>query len=290
MAEISYRCSASIDEVQGVSKHHLPGKTRHDVKMLTVTSQKVLSIPDDIGVHFPILEVVRFSYCQMREVHSEHLQQFPSLKILYLANNKLSEIPSDLFRYTQRVTYVNFESNHITVIGYQFFNNLKSLTLIYLKENPCTKRSNLAASDIKGWKELVQRKCDYSLNEEPESKENKTTGKNHRRNFENISQFIKNIVKSSKHIPNERMNRRCRKTFEELWQDHVQDDEPEKEIEMEDEIVENTSVDTSDDRLQNVHDTTERSVQKGSTTNRPRTKTSSKHKQEVQDWDELILD
>lgn len=250
-ATISTKCSKVPDEVKGVSRNHILGKNRHDVKMVIASSQNIKKIPDGIGIHFPNLEVVRFPYCQVSDVTSLDLQQFPSMRSFYLGFNKLKFVPGNLFYYNDHMNFVGLEGNQIKIVGKQFFLFLRSLTMIYMTNNPCTERTNLHPTNIRGWKNSIAEFCftphklpsPYDEDEEDSRRQGKNTIGKKKKFKININKFGKNKkigdLESSK---SDGLSPQCKKTFEEVGVDS--DDDEDLPIDTE---IENTS-ETSEER------------------------------------------
>ena len=156
---LSEECSSIKNEIQGISKNHMKDKSRQEVEMIMITSQKLGKIPKGLGYLLPNLEVLRLPFCEIETVKKADLEQFPYLSVFYLSFNRLKTIPSDLFYYTPNMKSVGLEANQIATIGNHFFRNLKRLTSIFIKHNPCTKKTNLDPKNVRGWRIAISKTC-----------------------------------------------------------------------------------------------------------------------------------
>lgn len=132
--------------VTNVTGNHADGYTNSDVKALKIIGGEVISsdrntnndeirnschiIPSELGSIFPNVEALLVWNASLKHVSSSDLQQFSNLKEIWLHDNDLDYLESNLFEYNLEVEIVVVKGNKIKYVGRTFF---LICCLIYLK-------------------------------------------------------------------------------------------------------------------------------------------------------------
>ena len=133
-----YACGSKKYYCDGVSKNHLPDKTRTDVRRLDfMLDMGIELMPLDIGKFFPNLEVFECSFGEIYYIEKEDFAQFPKLKVLDLFFNKIKSIPGDLFANNPDIVFFDLGHNPIHHIGSNFFEKLDKLLAFGFSETEC---------------------------------------------------------------------------------------------------------------------------------------------------------
>jgi Leucine-rich repeat (LRR) protein len=143
-----YGCKATIvpdaekSFITAVSQNHSEGMTFDDVRLLYYAREQTIPQLPKLGFKFyPKLEAFSASRVSLERISSRDFLNLPScLRIVFLYNNKLREIPSDLFRFTPNVEVVALNGNQIKHVGNNFLDslNVKTLQKLGIFENSCT--------------------------------------------------------------------------------------------------------------------------------------------------------
>lgn len=139
-----YACSARVtisnggNELTGVTGSHQTGRTNSDVKMLVVHDQThVNQFPGGINNFFPNLIGLEFFNSQIASISAENLRPFPSLQMLNIQKNSLSQLDGNLFAFTPSLKWIGFSDNVIEHIGLNLLSNLNSLSTAFFLGNVC---------------------------------------------------------------------------------------------------------------------------------------------------------
>lgn len=162
-ATVSSQCDQS-DEIVGVSRGHMAGKSRRDVKMMHFKGyqSKLSKVPRKIGKYFPNLEVLRIPVSSLPEVHKEDFKGLKKLRILYLGGNKLTTLDSDLFQYVPNLEYLAFNYNPVSHVGYGILDQLPNLRILHGGPTNCKGLGSVTDGNkkaIENFKNLLRTAC-----------------------------------------------------------------------------------------------------------------------------------
>ena len=133
-----YACDSRKYYCDGVSKNHLPDKTRTDVLRLDfMLDMGIELMPLDIGKFFPNLEVFECSFGEIYYIEKEDFEQFPKLKVLDLFFNKIKALPGDLFANNPDIVFFDLGHNPIDHVESSFFDKLDKLLAFGFAETEC---------------------------------------------------------------------------------------------------------------------------------------------------------
>jgi len=93
------------------------------------------TFPSELSDFFPNLRFIELYDCGMKSVYAEDLKGFKELEKIKFDFNEISYLPSNLFKFTPKISQISFFRNKITKIGAEFFDNIPNLTKIDLRKN-----------------------------------------------------------------------------------------------------------------------------------------------------------
>lgn len=123
--------------VKTVSGVHLKNRTNADVTQYFARNLNVERFPTGLGESFENLEVVRITFCGMRLLLKESMQNLTKLKYLDLISNKIEKLDSDVFELAPNLVEVVMNNNRLKFIGAAILEPLKKLEFISFGGNVC---------------------------------------------------------------------------------------------------------------------------------------------------------
>lgn len=128
--------------VTAVSQNHEGHRSSTDVKHFLYSAwQTIPKLPKMSDSFFPNLEALMASDISLEVVSSDDFKTFPkSLRIVYLHRNKLTQIPSTLFKHLPNIDTITLTVNKIEHVGSNFFKylNFNKLKRFSINNNKCT--------------------------------------------------------------------------------------------------------------------------------------------------------
>jgi uncharacterized coiled-coil protein SlyX len=140
----AYKCEAIVNvagnekfllEVRG---NHIPGKRDWDVEALAIRNQDLSKFPKGIEHFFPHLRILFLHNTNLWSISAEDLRPFSALMYVNIDTNKIVSLDGDLFKYTPRLLYIDFEKNFLYHVGSGILSGLNYLQVANFKRNPCT--------------------------------------------------------------------------------------------------------------------------------------------------------
>lgn len=142
-----YTCqvtSASITQsdnrtIQSFSGVHLSGKGDNDVAAVWFKKTIVDFFPRGLHRIFPNLISVRIDNCGLKAITRDDLTGLQNLEMLFLANNLLTTLPSNLFENTPKLKKIDFHINNLEFLSSKLMRPLMSnaLTWVDFRKNKC---------------------------------------------------------------------------------------------------------------------------------------------------------
>lgn len=123
--------------VKTVSGVHLKNRTNTDVTQYFARNLNIERFPNSLGESFANLEVVRITFCGMRLLLKESMQNLTKLKYLDLISNKIEKLDSDVFELAPNLVEVVMNNNRLKFIGALILEPLKKLHFISFGGNVC---------------------------------------------------------------------------------------------------------------------------------------------------------
>lgn len=95
------------------------------------------SVPRGFGHIFPNLMYLQIRRCSLKIIRKEDFLDLGNLRGLWLPENPLVSLPSDIFTNVQGLRHLCFYKNHLKYIGADILTPLKHLQRANFKENTC---------------------------------------------------------------------------------------------------------------------------------------------------------
>lgn len=140
-----YTCqvtSASITQsdsrtIQSFSGNHLTGKSNDDVVAVWFKKTVVQFFPQGLHRIFPNLISVRIDNCELKEITRDDLTGLQNLEMIYLANNQLTTLPSNLFQNMPKLKKIDFHINNLEFLSSKLMRPLmnNALTWVDFRKN-----------------------------------------------------------------------------------------------------------------------------------------------------------
>jgi hypothetical protein len=166
------------NESMCIESREQEGNSKADVKTLTIAYSKMHFIPVNLSLFLNLTSLHIFC-ARLKEITKDDIKGFRNLSRLQIDNCDLERLPSDLFVFTRRLTYVTFYRNDIKIIGKHILAPLQidQLTRLDFMENAtidnCYAREGACSSDcryvsLERLIEIVGARCQQD-NQEPVS-------------------------------------------------------------------------------------------------------------------------
>jgi Leucine-rich repeat (LRR) protein len=147
----AYTCDGIVvmdgddDIVTSVShSHRHPLKNEHVYGLVIVHQRSLEKFPRGIESHFRYLKGIDLEGCGLTRISSEDLRPFKDLLQISLDENRLTELPHDLFQHNLKLQRIDIEGNLLYHVGLEIFSNLHHLSVVYMKHNACTSENSFA--------------------------------------------------------------------------------------------------------------------------------------------------
>lgn len=142
---------------------HLENNSNNDVGSFYSNEKTVKYFPQELEKFFKNLRRIFVEKCQMKEIKQADLKPFSELKELFLGNNDIEVLEVGLFDFNPKLKLISFWHSKIFHINQNVFNNLKSLTHLWLIGNKCINGwAYNRSSDMQAFISNVKDKC-YNL-------------------------------------------------------------------------------------------------------------------------------
>ena len=106
------------------------------MKIFEARGKNLKRFPLELGAFLPNLEVITIER-GLTEIHKEDLEQFPSLRKLYLSKNELQDIESELFVNNPDLELIFLGNNKIKSVAAEVFDGLENLQHLGFERNKC---------------------------------------------------------------------------------------------------------------------------------------------------------
>lgn len=118
--------NTKIIEINGVGGSHLNETIKKNISALEFVGRKIKFIPRKLKTELPGLKAFSCEKCGIVSIEKDDLEQFGNdLELLWLPNNLLSSLMSNLFVFNQNLKLINIAGNPLKYIEPEFFDNLK---------------------------------------------------------------------------------------------------------------------------------------------------------------------
>jgi hypothetical protein len=153
---------------------HLDNRTNSDVTYLGINESEMHYLPQNLSSTFPNLLGLGINKVQLKEISKNDLKGLTSLTHLIVTNCDLQSLPSDLFVYARKLTFIEFSNNMIKHIGKHLLAplNLDNVNTIDLTDNPAISviyKSIEKSLSIQKLIQIIADKCQKEREIEPVS-------------------------------------------------------------------------------------------------------------------------
>lgn len=123
--------------VRNVTGVHSKNYFSANVTQYLARNLLVERFPIGLGASFANLEVVRFTFCGMRLLFKESMQNLTKLKYLDLINNKIEKLGSDVFEFSPNLVEIILNNNRLKFVGAFILEPLTKLEFVSFGGNVC---------------------------------------------------------------------------------------------------------------------------------------------------------
>lgn len=116
-------------------------------------------LPSGVEKFLTQLEVLVIAGTGLKSITSSDLKPFELLKELYLNDNELAMLDSDLFEFNPEITIVNFNTNQLKQIGHDLLVPLTHLQKIAFNGNDCIDMKADNAFELAALMTELREKC-----------------------------------------------------------------------------------------------------------------------------------
>jgi hypothetical protein len=127
--------------IDGATGTHACNKSNDAVEGIRINfAQNLVKIPRGVEKVFKNLVLLGiYANKNLKRVTQGDMRAFPELKYLYLDQNGIEAIESDLFKFNKKLEVIKLFKNNIFNIDPLVFSELKSLRVLDLSDNNCQK-------------------------------------------------------------------------------------------------------------------------------------------------------
>ncbi|KAI4460055.1 astrocytic leucine-rich repeat molecule-related [Holotrichia oblita] len=113
----------------------VPAALTHSIRTLRLAGNSIKTINCGDLDTYPLLQVLDFASNELKQIEDDALGRLDSLSVLYLTDNKLSNIPKSL---PEKLKVLHLERNRIKTLQSNDFQNLNQLETLLLCDNKIT--------------------------------------------------------------------------------------------------------------------------------------------------------
>lgn len=145
----------SLDkDLKHIYGKHEKRKNRKDVVSFFAMGQPFVFVPKNLQTNFPYLQCFVIRSCGLEKLSREDLRGLKDIRLINLANNKLTSLPDDLFADMKNLHTINFSDNRIERMSSRILSPIKhALQFISFKNN--TKINAMFDKDSKTCNDLA---------------------------------------------------------------------------------------------------------------------------------------
>lgn len=147
-------------------------------------NKKIRFPPFGVDTSFPNLEAYDFEYCSLESISRHAFKNLRKLKVLWLNNNELEQIPSDSFEDLTALEWLylrkkilfffliwhkfwfRLDSNKIKFLNDQLFDNLIKLSSVQLEANDCIDENFNDTSQVAEMLQVINGRCGFTERDE----------------------------------------------------------------------------------------------------------------------------
>jgi hypothetical protein len=135
-AHITSLATKPLIKVTGEHRRHKDNELVHGI--LIVHQRELEFFPQNLENFFPNLKAIDLEGCSITSISGDDLKPFESLEQLSLDDNKLTQLPVNLFANNLLLKRIDLEGNSIMHVALNIFQDLKELQTVFMRHNTCT--------------------------------------------------------------------------------------------------------------------------------------------------------
>lgn len=124
----------TIKDFTGV---HVYDKSESDVTYISLFYMKCEKLPSGFAKYFPNIRGIYAGALGLTSLSKNDLESFPELRVLHCNQNKLQQLPYDLFEGNPLLKYISFSNNQLKVIGSGILYPIRNLAEAWFGANIC---------------------------------------------------------------------------------------------------------------------------------------------------------
>lgn len=124
-------------DITGVIGKHMTNMNNSDIRQIHVFKHKFQYFPRGLADYFENIEAIHAGMNEIAFLEKDDMKIFPKLRFLYLYNNILQSLNSDVLENNIYLEYVSFYGNQLKHIGSNILTPLKYLKTAYFNKNIC---------------------------------------------------------------------------------------------------------------------------------------------------------
>lgn len=149
--------------------NHKPPRNNDQVHGLMIIHQRDLeAFPHGIQKTFSKLNGIDLEGCGLTSISAKDLMHFPDLLQISLDDNKITQLPHDLFTHNRKLQRIDLEGNPLLHVGSNIFKSLPELKTVYMRHTTCTSENALAFNEherkILEWELLIECPATFEMN------------------------------------------------------------------------------------------------------------------------------
>jgi len=131
--ELNFR-TVILENFYGFTGRHAENKSHQNVEVLIAKFTISTALNPKVSYHFPNLKLIRITSSNLMYLHDNNFDDLQNLQVLDLSDNKITEVPSGIFKNNEKLIFVDFSRNKIAVIS-EIFGNFFYLDKFKIFEN-----------------------------------------------------------------------------------------------------------------------------------------------------------
>lgn len=129
--------NATHRDIIDVVGPHMKNMNNTDIRQIHIFKHKFEYFPRGLTNFFENIEAIHAGMNALAFLEKEDMKIFTKLRFLYLYNNVLQSLKSDVLEDNLDIEYVSFYGNQLAHIGSNILTPLKSLKTAYFNKNVC---------------------------------------------------------------------------------------------------------------------------------------------------------
>lgn len=152
--------AGNLTNLLAVTGRHIGWRSNNDIKMLDVRNEKEMNqIPKDISTFFPVIQVIFWTKGSLTRLTSNDLEQFPHLSVLSLSGNKIVSLAENVFSHNSGVHEMFLANNQLEYVESDLFSSINHLKRADFSSNSCVDFFAQSPQEMAHLKRLFTDQC-----------------------------------------------------------------------------------------------------------------------------------